>query len=183
MNIKLWDIVSKIKEFFLDYFFLPYWKIKLNSLGNNSIIKRGVKIIGSGRRLSVGDNFKIWHRCLLTTGKGKIIIGSNGHLGVDVYINATKGNVKIGDNVSIAPKTQIFSYSDDFTLGKLIGETHKVADINICDNVLIGSGVIILPGITIHKGVIVAAGAVVTKDVPENTIVAGIPAKKIKMRE
>ena len=183
MNFKIWDIVSKIKEKFLDYLFLPYWKIKLNHLGNSSIIKRGVLVIGTGKRLSVGNNFKIWHRCLLTTGIGRIIIGNNGHLGVDVYINATKGNVIIGDNVAIAPKTQIFSYSDDYEPQQIIGEYHKVGDVNIGDNVLIGSGSIILPGITINNGAIIGAGSVVTKDVPSNTIVAGVPAIKIKMRE
>ena len=50
------------------------------------------------------------------------------------------------------------------------------------DDVLIGAGTIILPGVTIGKGAIIAAGAVVTKDVPEYTIVGGIPAKEIKKR-
>lgn len=52
--------------------------------------------------------------------------------------------------------------------------------INIGNDVWIGGNVTILPGVTIGNNVVVAAGAVVTKDVPDNCLVAGIPAKKIK---
>jgi acetyltransferase-like isoleucine patch superfamily enzyme len=182
MNYEFYDIVSKIKERILDYLFFPYWKIRLGKIGKNSRIKRGVKIIGNGKRIIVGDNFKIWHRCFLAVGTGKISFGNNGHLGVDVYLNASKGNISIGNHVAIAPKTQIYSYSDDYAINKKIGEVHKVSDVVIRDNVLIGSGAIILPGVTINEGAIVAAGSVVTKDVASFEIVGGIPAKKIKNR-
>jgi len=182
MKLIFWDILFKIKERLLDYIFFPYWKLRCGHLGKKSFIKRNVKVIGSAKRLFVGDNFKIWHRCFIAVGTGKIKFGDNGHLGVDVYINASRGNINIGDYVAIAPKTQIYSYSDDYAPEKLIGEVHKIGDVNIGNNILIGSGVIILPGITINDGAIIAAGSVVTKSVPKNTIVAGIPAKQIKMR-
>ena len=51
--------------------------------------------------------------------------------------------------------------------------------IEIMDNVFIGSGTIILPNVKIGPNVIIAAGSVITKDIPENTVVAGIPAKQI----
>lgn len=178
-NYSLFDILSKAKERMLDYLFLPYWKIRLGKIGKGSRIKRGVKIQGSAKRIKLGKNFKIWHRCFLAVGTGSINLGSNGHLGVDVYINASQGNVNIGDYVAIAPKTQIYSYSDYYNKDKKIGEVHKVSDVNIKDNVLIGSGSIILPGVTINEGAIVGAGAVVTKDVPAYTIFGGVPAKKI----
>lgn len=176
------DTMSKIKEKLFDYLILPYWKFRLCRIGKKSRIKRGVVVIGNGKRITIGNNFKIWHRCFIAVGTGKINFGNNGHLGVDVYINASRGNINIGDYVAIAPKTQIYSYSVDYAPEKLIGEVHKVGDVNIGNNILIGSGVIILPGITINDGAIIAAGSVVTKNVPKNTIVAGIPAKRIKMR-
>jgi len=178
----LFDILSKIKERTLDYLFLPYWKTRLGRIGKGSRIKRGVRIIGSANRISIGENFKIWHRCFIAVGKGKIDIENDGHLGVDVYINATKGNINIGNNVAIAPRTQIYSYTDYYKNSYTIGDLHKVADVCIKDNVLIGSGAIILPGVTIHEGAIIAAGAVVTKDVSAFAIVGGVPAREIKKR-
>ncbi len=182
MNYKYFDTASKIKERMLDYLFLPYWKIRLGRIGKHSRIKRGVKVVGNGKRITIGDNFKIWHRCFISVGTGKIFFGDNGHLGVDVYLNASKGNINIGNYVAIAPKAQIYSYSDDYADNRKIGEDHKVGDVKIMDNVLIGSGAIILPGVTINEGAIIAAGAVVTKNVAPFEIVGGIPAKKIKDR-
>jgi acetyltransferase-like isoleucine patch superfamily enzyme len=57
---------------------------------------------------------------------------------------------------------------------------HTFEKVEIHDNVWIGAGAIILPGVTIHANSIVAAGAVITKDVPSNTIVGGVPARMIK---
>jgi acetyltransferase-like isoleucine patch superfamily enzyme len=182
MILPINDLLSKIKERLLDYLFFPYWKIRLGKIGKMSKIKRGVKIIGNAKRIRLGVNFKIWHRCFIAVGNGSISFGDHGHLGVDVYLNASKGNIVIGNHVAIAPKTQIYSYSDDYQYGKLIGEVHKVADVNIKNNVLIGSGAIILPGVTINEGAIIASGAVVIKDVPAYTIVGGVPAKEIKKR-
>jgi acetyltransferase-like isoleucine patch superfamily enzyme len=178
----LLDILPKFTERLLDYITRPYWKIRLGNLGHKSKIKRGVKIIGNGKRISIGNNFTIWHRCFIAIGNGNISIGNNGHLGVDVYLNASMGNIIIGDNVAIAPKTQIYSYSDQYCEGKKIGEFKIVSDVNIMDNVLVGSGVVILPGITVGTGAVIGAGAVVTKDVKPYSIVAGVPAKEIRKR-
>ena len=95
----------------LDYLFLPYWKVRLCKIGKNSRIKRGVKILGSGKKVTIGNNFKIWHRCFLTVDIGKINFGDNGHIGVDGYINASKGMVNIGNNVTMGSKVQIYSFS------------------------------------------------------------------------
>lgn len=55
----------------------------------------------------------------------------------------------------------------------------KVAPVKIGDNVYVGMGAYIMPGVTIGNNVIVAAGAIVTRDVEDNTVVGGIPAKHI----
>lgn len=60
------------------------------------------------------------------------------------------------------------------------GKTLPLGKIHIGRNVWIGAGAIVLPGVTIGDGAVVAAGAVVTKDIPDNTIVGGVPAKVMK---
>ncbi len=176
------DLFYKTLSKFRDLISKIYWKLVFGSLGKGSFIKPGVKIIGNEKRITIGENFIIWHRCFLTVGIGRINFGNNGHIGVGVYINASEGNVIIGDYVAIAPKTQIYSYTDYYEQNKKIGEVHKIGDVIIKNNVLIGSSAIILPGVTINEGAIVGAGAVVTKDVLPNTIVGGVPAKEIKKR-
>jgi len=114
--------------------------------------------------------------------EGGVSLGDYGHLGVDVYLNASEGCIRIGNYFAIGPKSQIYSCSNEYQPGKLIIECHKVADVTIEDDVWIGAGVVILPGVTISKGAVVGANAVVTKNVAPYTIVAGVPAKEIGRR-
>jgi len=91
-----------------------------------------------------------------------------------------KSKVKIGNWCQIANHT-IFASS-----GHVIGEGRyygnlTYGDIVVEDNVWIGSNAIILEGVRIGKNSVVAAGAVVTRNVPENVVVAGVPAQVIKM--
>jgi acetyltransferase-like isoleucine patch superfamily enzyme len=104
-------------------------------------------------------------------------------IGKNVFINHAcsfldMGGITIGDNVLIGPKVNLVSENHpiDPSLRKsLIGKP-----IVIKNNAWIGASATILPGITIGENSIVAAGAIVTKDVPDNTIVAGNPAKYMK---
>jgi len=88
--------------------------------------------------------------------------------------------VTIGDNVMAGPNVQIYTAThpidpDERNSGKELGYP-----IVIGDNVWLGGSAVICPGVTIGDNVVVAAGAVVTKDVPENVVVGGNPAKVIK---
>lgn len=156
--------------------------MRFGSIGNGSYIRTGLEVYGNAANISIGNNFQIWHRCFINVGSGTLTCGNDGHLGVDVYINAARANVRIGNNVAIAPKTQIYSYSDGYEASKLIGEVIRVGDVIIGNNILIGSGAIILPGVRIADGAIIGAGSVVNRDVGNYEIVAGIPARKIKVR-
>ncbi len=177
----------------LDFMFKAFYRICdilryllrkpfIGKLGKGSYLKPGVKIVGNPYRIKIGNNFKIWHRSFLSVSNGFILIGNNGLLGVNSYINATEGFVKIGNNVAIAPYCKIFTYSHHYGENKLITECHKTGNVVIENNVLVGANVVILPNVVIHEGAIVAASSVVLNDVPANTIVGGIPAKTIKIR-
>jgi acetyltransferase-like isoleucine patch superfamily enzyme len=179
---QLMDFFYKAISRGLNLFRKLYWKVMLGSLGSRSYLFRNVHVAGNPKRIRIGNNFMIYHGTHMTVGKGTISIGDNGHLGVGAYLNAGMGNIVIGNDVAIAPKTQVYSYSDGYEAGKLIGEVNRVGDVTIGNNILIGSGTIILPGVTIGDGAIIAAGSVVTKDVGAYEIVAGVPAKKIKDR-
>ena len=88
--------------------------------------------------------------------------------------------VKIGNNVTLAPKVHILAH-DASTKIKL--NYTKIALVEIEDNVFIGAGSIILPGVKIGKNSIIGAGSIVTKDVPANSLAAGCPAKVITLAD
>ena len=91
--------------------------------------------------------------------------------------------VRIGDYCMIGPNTLITTVNHPLTPK---GRRERLAQgkpVTIGNDVWIGGNCTILPGVTIGNNVIVAAGAVVTKDVPDNCVVAGVPARKIKELE
>lgn len=94
------------------------------------------------------------------------------------------GGIQIGNDVLLGPRVQVFSENHRY-------ETRSVpinrqgwqrAEVRIGDDVWIGAGAIVLPGVTIGMGAVIAAGAVVTKDVAAYSIVGGVPAKLIGTR-
>lgn len=109
--------------------------------------------------------------------------GKNINIGKNVFINTgcsfqDRGGIRVGDGALIGMNVTIATLNHGFSL-----ETRKTtysAPVTIGENVWIGSNATILPNVTIGNNAIVAAGAVVTKNVPKNTIVAGVPAKVIK---
>jgi len=109
--------------------------------------------------------------------------GKHTRIGKNVFINfdctfLDLGGITIEDNVLIAPKVSLLS--EGHPLSPHNRHSLTVGHIHIKKNAWIGAGATILPGVTIGENAIVAAGAVVSKDVPANTIVGGIPAKIIK---
>lgn len=150
-------------------------------LGPSAVVKEGTHI-SNPANLEIGENSIVYENCHILCDQGKLIMGNNSHLAATCYINAVKGTVKIGDNVAVGPKTMIFSHSNHYEPGKLVTQTYRTADVEIGNNVLIGAGAIILPGITIGDNAVVGAGSVVTKNVAAHTVVAGNPAQEIKDR-
>ena len=130
-----------------------------SACGKNVNIEHGADI-GSGRYIQIGDNSGIGVNCVVKRG----IIGNNVMMGPDVVFISENHNFEDAE--------------------RPLQEQGKIAcsDIEVGDNVWIGTRVIVLPGKKIGKCAIVGAGAVVTKDVPDYAIVAGNPAKIIRFR-
>lgn len=85
-------------------------------------------------------------------------------------------HIRIGNNVTLAPRVHILAH--DASMHRALGYT-RIANVLIGDDVFIGAGSIILPGVTIGSNVIVGAGSCVTKDIPEGEVWAGNPARFI----
>lgn len=109
--------------------------------------------------------------------------GKHIRIGKNVFINfdcifLDLGGITIEDGVLIAPKVSLLSEGHPLSPKKR--QSLVPGHIHIKKNAWIGAGATILPGVTIGENAVVAAGAVVSKDVPDNTVVGGIPAKIIK---
>ena len=96
----------------------------------------------------------------------------------------SKSNISIGKDCLIAPFCYLVDSGHGTDLGCLIREQSMVtAPIVIGNDVWLGTGVVVMKGVTIGNGAVVAAGSVVTKDIPPNMIVGGVPARFIQQRE
>lgn len=149
----IWNIKNIIQKF-------KYRKI---SIGEHSRINLGVKI-NNPSNIVIGNNTYINGGVFSIGNKSKIIIGNDCLISYDVHFRTFSHN-----------------YIDKNRLIREQGEFEK--NIIVEDDVWIGYGAQILPGVTLHKGSVIGAGAVVTKDVEEYTVVGGVPARIIKCRK
>ncbi|EKY23464.1 putative maltose O-acetyltransferase [Clostridium celatum DSM 1785] len=109
--------------------------------------------------------------------------GKNINVGKNVFINSgckfqDQGGITIGDGTLIGHNVVLATLNHDMNPEKRSNMIPK--PIVIGKNVWIGSNATIIPGVTIGDGAVIGAGSVVTKNVPENTVVAGVPAKFVK---
>ncbi len=127
--------------------------------------------------LVVGDDFKVWsgHRQTLISGWGRIRIGARVFLNCGTVIISVD-EVVIGDDVAFAHEVMVI---DSHSHG-VEGRPHVDAPVRIGDGTWIGARAMVLPGVTIGRRVLVAAGSVVTRDVPDDVLVAGNPARVVR---
>lgn len=109
--------------------------------------------------------------------------GKHTSIGKNVFINhdcsfLDLGGITIEDDVLIGPKVSLIT--ENHPIDPAQRKSLDLQSIRIKKNAWIGAASTILPGVTVGENAIVAAGSVVTKDVPDNVVVAGVPAKMIK---
>ena len=141
---------------------------------------KGRPLFRNAGRVILGDQVRIWsdiQQAKIFVGRGATLrVGDNSRInGAHISVST---DVDIGRNVCIGPNAVIID--DDFHDVVSHFSAGKTGPIRIHDNVWIAMGAMVLKGVTIGEGAAVAAGAVVTKDVPPYTLVAGVPAKPIK---
>ncbi len=138
---------------------------------NNNCTFSGVNFTGSAQ---------IEPYCRLT-GDPEITIGNNFYMNAGCHI---LGEIVIGNDVQIGPKTVIWGRDHGIKRGKLIREQPRIRKpIKVGNDVWIGANATVLKGVCIGDGAVIGAGSVVTRDIPEYAIAVGNPAKVIKYRE
>lgn len=132
------------------------------------------------RRLlgSIGRESTIWSPFYCSYGK-------NTHLGDHVFLGyqctILDGNeVRLGNHVMVGPTVQIYTAAHALQAEPRNQGWEVAKPVTIADNVWIGGGAILLPGVKVGRNAVIGAGAVVTRDVPADTIVAGNPATVIR---
>lgn len=130
-----------------------------------------------------GKSVVVKNKCYIGDGS-KLSVGSFSQLGQNARFG---GRIKIGDYVLMGPDVVIMAVTHDVSdlSRKMTDPTNPSIEkeVVIGNNVWIGTRVIIMPGVTIGDNSIIGAGAVVTKSFPPNSILAGVPAIKIKDRK
>lgn len=153
-------------------------------IGRCKLAKSATIALVNGGEILVGNNFSIGDNAKILTFSGKIVIGHHVSVQHGCILYGHNG-LGIGSFVSIAAYTVIIPANHNFRdLSRPIqhqGTSGK--GILIGDDVWIGAGCKILDNVMIGKGCVVGAGSVVTKSIPDYSIVAGVPAKVIKMRK
>jgi galactoside O-acetyltransferase len=187
------EIVNELRqymEFFIDYapgrvgYYLrrKYYSSILDC-GRNLTIGVGVTITGR-ENIKLGNNVSIMKNSSVNALNAKVIIGDNFSMNANSWVDAVGGVIQIGNDVLIAQNVVLRAADHEHksTLLPIMQQGHIGGGIIIGNGVWIAANCVITRSVTINEHSIVAAGAVVTKDVESYSIVAGVPARKIKDR-
>ena len=163
----------------------PRWFVRLlapiyQHRGKHSVIHRSARMdTPPYRKFSLGDYSVIESFVCINNAVGDVMIGDHTRIGLH---NTIIGPVEIGSHVNLAQGITVTALNHNFddTEKRIDEQGVSTNPVTIKDDVWVGANAVILPGVTIGNHCVVAAGAVVTKDVPPHSLVAGVPAKVIK---
>ena len=163
----------------------PRWYVRMlaplyQHRGRHSKIHASVRMdTPPYRRFSLGQYSVVESGACINNAVGDVIIGDHTRIGLH---NTVIGPVTIGNHVNLAQGITVTALNHIFDNVELRIDEQGVSTnpVAIADDVWIGANAVVLPGVSIGSHSVVAAGAVVTKDVPAHSLVAGVPAKIIR---
>ncbi|WP_104546869.1 transferase [Chroococcidiopsis sp. TS-821] len=135
--------------------------------------------------VEIADRVHLYGDTIIQTGEwGRLTIGSDTHIQPRCQFSAYRAPIQIGRGVQIAPNCAFYPYDHGIAPGELISKQplQTKGGIVVEDDAWLGFGVIVLDGVRIGKGAVVGAGAVVSRDIPDNAIAVGVPARVVGMR-
>ena len=165
--LKIYTTLILFEDYFVQNFLMNFPSRTLRLF----LIKFKFNYVGDNASFLMGLEFR---------NPKNISVGSSSVINKNVLLDGRGGKLIIGNNVDIAQETNIWTLQHDIN-----SENHQSVgdDVIIEDYVWIASRVTILPGVKISKGAVIASGSVVTKDVEKLSVVGGVPAKKIGVRD
>jgi len=182
------------------------YKLVLGSVGRGVVFGQGV-VLRHPRKIRIGDGTIVDDLVVLDakgTSNTGITIGRNVFLGRGTILSCKNGDIVLGDDVNIGFHSEVFSGSTvsvgrhglfaaytylvagghEFERGDapVIRQERSSKGISVGENVWLGTGAKVLDGVRVGRDVVVGAGAVVTEDLPDGAIAAGVPARVIRKR-
>ncbi len=156
---------------------------EFKSLGDDVILEQDV-LVWHPETISFGQNIYVGHRSMIKGyPSGYIQIADNVWIGQNVFMHGA-GGITIESDVGIGPGVQMLTSSHSIPPKPqlILDATLEFAPIHIGAGSDIGVGSIVLPGVSIGRGVQIGAGSVVTKSVPDFSIIVGNPARVLRER-
>ena len=191
---RLFSLLSGKRDFLLYQFrralITGYHKGRFKSFGKGSKLASGLLLLNP-QYMVVGKNVSILGKCVLECSpsednKPEMVLGNDISIGEYSHISCAQ-QIIIGDGlltgrfVLITDNAHGQNSTSELTINPLVRKIYSPGPITIGRNVWIGDKATVLPNVTIGDGAIIAANAVVVKDVPPYAVVAGCPAKIVKM--
>jgi carbonic anhydrase/acetyltransferase-like protein (isoleucine patch superfamily) len=156
---------------------------ELGALGPGCVIEAEV-LVWQPATVRLGAGVYVGHRTMLRGDtRGELVIGDGSWIGQECFMHSA-GSIRIGRRVGVGPRVMILTSTHQETASPapITAAPIEFAPVEIGDGCDVGIGAILLPGTRLGAGVQVGAGAVVTGEVPDGAIVAGVPARVQRFR-
>jgi acetyltransferase-like isoleucine patch superfamily enzyme len=160
----------------------------LGSAGENVAVNRSV-VFYLPKNVHLGSNVRIDCFSLLSSGSRGIMIGDYVHIAAYGALFGSGGKIQMESFSGLSSRVTVYTSTDDYVDGFMSNPTvdaeftkTRTGDVVFKKHALIGCGAVIMPGVTVELGAAVGALSFVNKDVPEFTVVSGVPCRVIKQR-